>query len=128
MVEKDTKDSVNPFVTPEIQEAIDNSFACAYEHLVMAGLKGEIKLDEEKTYTLSELQDIFIAAQQSAGLTLPEPKPLTLMYSFEMKQASKGQRYYDIKVMNIQPDEIESALATYDRLDEELQRRALLGE
>lgn len=48
--------------------------------------------------------------------------------SFEMKQAAKGQKYYDIKVSNIRPDEIEQAIAAYDAFDELLSARALLGE
>lgn len=84
----------------------------------------------EKYPSSNDTEPMYTAEQVAVLLKYnnrEEPKAEQGMtFSFEMKQAAKGQRYYDIKIINAKPEQLQEAITLYDNLDTELGQRCVL--
>lgn len=107
-----------------IGETLDQSFQDALNSVGTG--------ERNPTYTQDELVDvvkedrtilfesIFAALQGKMVEGGIDPEPTI---GFEMKQASKGQMYFDIKMSGVKLGNIDAALEAYDKLHKELARR-----
>lgn len=95
------------------------------------GDAGEVRIHRgDRTYTADEVHEIVVSETErvvSAVLAATHhltTEPENFNVSFEMKQASKGQMYFDVSVKNIAPGKISEALEAYDTLHKALAERA----